>query len=651
MNTLKDYLVSMPEKIKMTGTADEDPGEIVINAGRLHMYFGKGALRYISTGSNELIRMIYAAVRDRDWLTITPVIRDQKIEKNENSFRISFSSLYQSGEINFSADYVIEGKGDDSIVFTMDGMALETFEKNRIGFCVLHPIRNCAGINCIIEHSDGSSEQSSFPEEISPHQIFSDIRSMKWISEKAHCKLDFEGDVFEAEDQRNWTDASYKTYSTPLSVPFPAIMEKGTMIHQRVTLNVTVSFNNPEGASDKINVRLFPEESLRLPAIGICQTTRSNPLTEAEVKIIRAIRFDHYRVDLHLFRTGWQFKAERGYQEALDLGFRLELALFFDDNTVQQFNNFKDWYLRRRLPVESILLYHKSLPTVPESLAREIIPVLRERNPDVRIATGTNANFAELNRNRPGDTGNDSVCYSIHPQEHASDNMTLAENLEAQAYSVLSARAFSGNKGVIISPVTMQRRFNANNEFIELPPLPNEVPPQIDSRQMSLFGACWTAISLKYLCGQKAESITYYETAGERGVFQGENDSTWPEVFPAVKGMIFPVYHVFRFLMENKDLKLVKCISSNPLMIDCLALSNGKQARIILVNFSMSVRTVQLECCSGLFRMRTLSAASFSEAALNFRWTGIENEKTIKSQKSFELDPCSVNFIEGWRKH
>ncbi len=231
--------------------------------------------------------------------------------------------------------------------------------------------------------------------------------------------------LFETEDQRNWTDASYKTYSTPLSVPYPALIEKGTRIRQRVSLNVNGSFNNSNSVANKINVKLFPEESFRLPSIGICQTSRSNPLTSAEVKIIRAIRFDHYRVDLHLYRTGWQFKAERGSQEASDLGFRLELALFFDDNTKQQFNNFKDWYLRRRLPVESILLYHKSLPTVPDSLARDIIPVLRERNPDARIATGTNANFAQLNRNRPGDTGNDSVCYSIHPQEHASDNLTL----------------------------------------------------------------------------------------------------------------------------------------------------------------------------------------------------------------------------------
>ncbi len=195
MNTLKDYLESLPEKIKMTGKADEDPGELLLNAGHLQMYFRNGALRYISAGSNEIIRMIYAAVRDRNWLTIAPLIRDQKIEKNEDTFRISFSCLYQTGEINFSAEYVIEGRGDSSVEFFMDGIALEKFEKNRIGFCVLHPIRNCAGLNCIIEHSDGSSEQSVFPEEISPHQIFSDIKSMKWISDKAHCRLDFEGDA------------------------------------------------------------------------------------------------------------------------------------------------------------------------------------------------------------------------------------------------------------------------------------------------------------------------------------------------------------------------------------------------------------------------------------------------------------------------
>ncbi len=68
---------------------------------------------------------------------------------------------------------------------------------------------------------------SRFPEEISPHQPFRDIRAMHWkITDSMEAHLYFEGDVFETEDQRNWTDASYKTYSTPLDQPYPAKVSK-----------------------------------------------------------------------------------------------------------------------------------------------------------------------------------------------------------------------------------------------------------------------------------------------------------------------------------------------------------------------------------------------------------------------------------------
>ena len=650
MNPLQEYAEALPERIKQTGSDVENPVKVFLKAGNLKVIYTNGALRYISAENQEIIRMIYAALRDRNWLTIAPRILDEKIEQGENSFLITLKCHYAEGEISFNADYIIEGKADNTIVFIMEGFAIESFEKNRIGLCVLHPIEEYAGRNCVIEHNNGSTEQSVFPEEICPYQVFSDIKSMKWTADKVHCRLDFEGDVFETEDQRNWTDASFKTYSTPLSIPYPSLIEKGTRIYQKVSLTVKGSFNIPKESSDKIIVKLFPEESFRLPSIGICQASRSNPLTESEIRIIRALKFDHYRVDLHLYQNGWQFKAERGCQEASDLGYQLELALFFDDDKLQQINNFKDWYSRRRLSVASILLYHKSLPSTPDNLAREIIPVLKGKNPDVRIATGTNANFAQINRNRPGDTGNDNICYSVQPQEHASDNMTLVENLKAQEYSVRSARSFAGNKEIIISPVNIQRRFNASNSLVELPWTETDIPPQVDSRIMSLFGACWTMGSLKYLCEAGAESLTYYETVGERGIIQGEYDSRWPLQFQTVKGMIFPVYHVFRFLLSNKNLNVIRSISSRPLIADCLTLTDGKQARLLLVNFTESRQSVRLDCCSGLFRVRTLSSFSFSEAASNSRWTGIENEKTIKSQNTFEIDPYSINYIEGWRR-
>lgn len=38
--------------------------------------------------------------------------------------------------------------------------------------------------------------------------------------------IDFSGETFEMEDQRNWTDASFKTYCRPLARPAPTIWRR-----------------------------------------------------------------------------------------------------------------------------------------------------------------------------------------------------------------------------------------------------------------------------------------------------------------------------------------------------------------------------------------------------------------------------------------
>ena len=622
-----------------------------LRAGNLSLSYSDGNIRYVSAGQTEIIRMICSAVRDKEWLNVNPQIEEEKINESEDSFEIFLRCRYRKDEMDLAASYVFMGKTDNSLTLTMEAEALSTFEKNRIGICVLHPIEGCAGNKCIIGHTNGPEEESAFPVEISPHQVFHDIKSMQWATEGIDCRIDFEGDVFETEDQRNWTDASFKTYSTPLSFPWPSLVEKGTRIFQKVTFRASGNFISQEIQDDLTVIKNIPDEKFRMPSVGICRSGRYATLTPNEIKLLRSIRFDHYRIDLHLYENGWQFTADDLCMELPDLGYRTEFALFFDDRIHQQINNFIDWYSRCQLSPTHILLYHKSRPSTPDELANEVIPLLRKVSPDVKIATGTNANFAEINRNRPGETGNDCICYAIHPQEHASDNLTLVENLQAQYYSVTSAQKFAGNRKIFISPVNIQRRFNANTSFVELPWSGPGLPPQADSRMMSLFGACWTAISIKYLCQAGADSLTYYETAGERGIFQGESDPKWPTEFPSEKGMIYPSFHVFRFLLGNKQLNFVKCTSSRPLVADCLALSDGKQGHMLLVNFTGNKQKIKLECCSGLIRLRSLCSDSFAEAASDNRWTGINNEKIIKAQEIFEIEPLSLNFIEGWLKH
>ncbi|NMC37622.1 MAG: hypothetical protein GYA41_04795 [Bacteroidales bacterium] len=614
------------------------------------MLYENGNIRYIKAGSDEIIRMIYSAVRDSEWLTVIPEIMNENIEKDPDSFKISYNCLYSDREIEFEAEFLIEGKSDNSVSFSFEGKAKKTFEKNRIGFCILHPVETCAGIPCNIIHPGGTVETLYFPLEIDPHQPFKNVCAMEWLVDGLRCRIDIEGDIFETEDQRNWTDASYKTYCTPLEHLHPVTIKTGETIRQKVTLKVEGNIEEPE-KEDTIKVKLVEGKPQELPKIGIGRSSRQKNITDHEIKILRILDFDHYRADLYLFEEGWKDKAASALMEAERLGCPLELALFFDDRAMDQCTDMIDWFSNSHTEISLIILYDKTEKSTPDYLTDALGPLLKEVFPGVRIAAGTNANFAELNRNRPETAQSDYLCYSIHPQEHASDNQTLTENLRGQEYTVRSALNFSKGKGIWISTVNLQRRFNANVSNYELPPAGDGFPPQADSRIMSLYGACWTVGSLKYLCESGVKGITFYETVGERGIIQGDYESRWPDRFPAARGMIFPVFFILRYLAGLRHMKVIKSISSSPLDADCLALTDGTQIRLILVNFTRFVRKVLINGCSGTLKIRELNAESYSEAVADHLWTGEKTEKSYDCSETFKIEPFSICFIKGLPDH
>ena len=92
---------------------------------------------------------------------------------------------------------MLTGTPEGTISFEFDGTAESDFRRNRIGICVLHPILECAGKPCSIEKPDGTLEPGVFPEAISPHQPFRQIRA---ISHEpipgVRAEVRFEGDVF-----------------------------------------------------------------------------------------------------------------------------------------------------------------------------------------------------------------------------------------------------------------------------------------------------------------------------------------------------------------------------------------------------------------------------------------------------------------------
>jgi len=645
MSSLSEFTSKLSIKTILHGNHDDNNRKLILNAGSMSMVYEKGNLRYISVGDCEIIRMIYPAVRDREWLTVYPEISDETFDLHSGSFCIKYTCKYILGSINFSARYSIEGLPDNTIIFKLEGEALSTFEKNRIGFCVLHPVEGYSGNQCLIIHHDKTKEKCKFPVNISPQQPFNDISSMHWMINENNCILNFYGDIFETEDQRNWTDASYKTYSTPLKLPYPAIIKKGDKINQKVEFKVKSKSKPEKAGNSSVVLTIYPEKTSAIPKIGIGKSTRREPLTDYETKILRTLPFDHYRIDLYLFIREWKFKAELAVNEALRLGYPVEFALFLDDDAIIQVTEFIEWLSERHPEIALISLFHKTHQVTPDLLTSAISPLLKNAFPGIIIASGTNANFAQVNRNRPNSALNDLIIFSIHPQEHASDNITLTENLQAQFYTVESASKFSDGKGIWISPVNMQRRFNANIENYESTAIGDEFPPQVDSRLMSLFGACWTTGSLKYLMESGAKGVTYFETVGERGIFQGDYPSRWPSDFHSAEEMIFPLFHIFRFVLKYKSFKIIRSKSSHPLKVDLLTLSDGKSYKMILANLTSEPQTLLIPL-EGFYIVKQLNNKTFEEATQAIDWIETSSGMTFKEGDEVHLAPFSVSFIE-----
>lgn len=591
----------LPKTYDGSGT----PERLTLKAGALTMMYEQGTLRYLRMGEYEVVRMIYAALRDHNWETIAPVLHDVRLKQGVDHFSLTFTSEHQHRDIDFVWHGSIVGTADNTVTFSFEGEARSTFKRNRIGFCVLHPM-DLAGAPCTLEHTDGTHEQNMFPLYIAPHQPFFDLRAITHtVMDGVQVEVRMEGDTFELEDQRNWSDASYKTYCTPLVLPFPALVEAGTRISQRVTVRLLgdVPALNPEPTADSLTFDV--NQAVLLPPIGLGMASHGEPLTVTQIDRLRALNLAHLRADI---RADGDIGAalHDATTQARALGCGLELALHLTDDVHGQLVQVREAVNTLQAPITRWLIFkqgEKSTSRATIAAAREILA-----STGAVIGAGTDAFFTQLNRERPAVDLLDWVCYSINPQIHASDNATMIENLPTQAATLQSARQFSGAAKIAITPVTLKMRWSPDATAAPAPPPEGQLPPQVDPRQLSLFGAGWTLGSVKALALGGADSLTYYETVGWRGVMERESGSPLPEKFASQPHALYPMYHVFAVLGAFRNGLLSGATSSDPLRFEGVALMHHGALCVLLVNYSAETITLSLNGLSGAFDAAFLEA-------------------------------------------
>ena len=207
-----------------------------------------------------------------------------------------------------------------------------------------------------------------------------------------------------------------------------------------------------------------------------------------------------------------------------------------------------------------------------------------------RLATGTNAYFAELNRQRPPQRAH--ACYSINPQVHTFDDLSLLETLEAQPSTVESAAQFCDG-ALILSPITLRPRFNPNATD---PTRQQELPSTAtaDPRQQTPFCAAWTVGALAQLMSlDRIDSVTFYETTGPRGIMNSQPHSSAAEATQEAAGNIFPVYTVFEAIAGIRNV-LPLSVSHHALVTAFAFQDEQGQSIALMANPTAEPRPVML---------------------------------------------------------
>ncbi|MEP9386396.1 hypothetical protein [Mesorhizobium sp. KR9-304] len=514
--------------LELFGTDEPPPERRRLAAGLLSAVLEDGNLRDIRFAGIEIVRAINYLARDESWGTFKPTLSNLRVTQGETSFAVDYDGLCGEPGVGFS--YTMRIRGDASGTLTMEavGVALADFPTNRTGFVILHATE-AAGARISLLHSDGAREEAVFPLRISADQPAFDIKAITHEAAPGlTCTVEMEGDAFEMEDQRNWADASFKTYVRPLSKPRPYVIAKGSSDRQRITVSVegkapaqgtaasgsaNLSFGAPVARMPDIAL-FFDESGLGslppdgAPQILIARLDPGDPDSVAGLSRIAAFARD----------------SRASIAVELVLGARNP-----DAEAAEALRSIKSAGLSPAALLVSPRREFTSRPSnaLPdgEGPIDELVAALRRAGFARPIGAGTPSYFTEFNRNPPGTAG-DFVFFSIAATVHAADDISVAETLSVYPTLVESARALCPGKPVWLGPCTIGVRHNPYGSATQPNPSNRRVPSAtIDPRQSALFAAAYAVAAAAQVASSGVETLILAAPSGPFGIFNADGSS------------------------------------------------------------------------------------------------------------------------------
>ena len=581
-------------------------------AGPLTLEYSEGSLWNISNGSEEVIRRIYLVFQDINWTSRPFVIKDEIWEVSDRSFSAKIKAQGSHDAKDLSVELEITGSESGEITYGFSASTAVSFMRNRLGLCLLHPIAGLAGRECELTKADGAVEISRFPDAISPNQPFLNLSGISHKLQSGQVvSVNFKGEIFESEDHRNWSDASYKTYCTPISLPFPAQVTPGETLSQKITISISGEHTTAISKNESAVITVGAEE-IELPEIGLGLSEDPAHLIVSEYAGFEDLAIKHLRLALN-GNSQIRSAVEKALLVTKQLKIDLDLAIKAE--SPEQLKAILQSIIEIKDQIRSFYIFSASEKTTPIGFIQVAEELLGDKS---KIIGGTDLYFTELNRNQGSVDFVDQVNFSINPQVHSFDDRTLIQNTATQKVISTNAHRIAKGKKVSIGPITLRPRYNPNATQPSKDLSNTALPSSVDARQRTWFAEGWTAMSIRSIAeSESISTLTYFETLGWRGIRELSTGSEDALNFASKAGEEFPVWRLFKNLKGFTHAR--PTASSLPELVDCLIITSAEKTEAILVNFSTIEQEVKF---SGIdLKPQTLTPESVTYLEI----TGVAN--------------------------
>ncbi|MFE5774479.1 hypothetical protein [Brachybacterium sp. NPDC056505] len=489
----------------------------------------------IAWNGTVLLESARPALRDRDWDTVAPEVLEEEWSRSAGpsltrTLRVSYAGA--DGEASALSELTLTPARLNLRFTVTAGTPLAT---NRVGLTAMLP-RAMAGDDAVVTTTRGDRRDVRFPRPISPWQPLFDIRALDLDHAGVRARLELSGDVFEMEDQRNWTDASFKIYSRPLALPFPYEVAAGESVTQEITLVPEPAASqaqlpptsSSESAPPALAELLAAASACTLPRLGLGATTAAAHVQRGRPLPISAeAGFDHLMVEV-----SERFALERvlaaAAEEAAATSLPVDLRIIASEATdVPALLDAAD---AAGLPVQRIGIVDETRHVTTAELWERLRRACADSSAE--LVAGSRTHFTELNREIHAIPAAEVLSFPSTPQMHMRESWHVAESVAALGDVLASARMLRPTARLHLGPLTLRPRVNAVATQAEAVDRADAsgwgahlVPGGADPRQRTDWAAAWAAAALAEASHGCVESVTLGELAGPRGVLTGDAEA------------------------------------------------------------------------------------------------------------------------------